>query len=180
MFRFSQDETSHETFWPAFLFVLFFIFIFVFLFTWNVSATIDLWPKQIHRRTLTNRDKNSIKSEILIFWPKMKVSDQFSKEKNFHRFFGLFSTQNHSNRRNQDYGREVGQRSSKYCKWVGARRSSRRCRSDCRTTGYSSTHSEERRDAARKMNMSSDSVLSRTVTLKEQRRCYVFMMSSCK
>ena len=44
--------------------------------------------------------QNSLKSKILIFWPKMtKCQTNLVRRKIFHRFFGLFSTQNHSNRK---------------------------------------------------------------------------------
>ena len=44
--------------------------------------------------------QNSLKSKILIFWPKMtKCQTNLVRKKNFHRFFGFFLTQNHSNRK---------------------------------------------------------------------------------
>ena len=44
--------------------------------------------------------QNSLKSKILIYWPKMtKCQTNLVRKKIFHRFFGLFSTQNHSNRK---------------------------------------------------------------------------------
>ena len=44
--------------------------------------------------------QNSSTSKILIFWPKMtKCQTNLVRKKIFHPFFGLFSTQNHSNRK---------------------------------------------------------------------------------
>ena len=44
--------------------------------------------------------QNSLKSKIIIFWPKMtKCQTNLVRKKFFHPFLGLFSTQNHSNRK---------------------------------------------------------------------------------
>ena len=58
------------------------------------TFSVFLYWKVSHTKQLTSYQN------ILIFWPKMtKCQTNFARKNFFHRFFGLFSTQNHSNRK---------------------------------------------------------------------------------
>ena len=78
---FKHQKFIHETF-------------YILIFT--IKRNLTLYKESSKPWNL----QNSLKSKILIFWPKMtKCQTNLVRRKIFHRFFGLFSTQNHSNRR---------------------------------------------------------------------------------
>jgi len=76
---FKHQKFIHETF-------------YILIFT--IKRNLTLYKESSKPWNL----QNSLKSKILIFWPKMtKCQTNLVRRKIFHRCFGLFSTQNHSN-----------------------------------------------------------------------------------
>ena len=78
---FKHQKFIHETF-------------YILIFT--IKSNLTLYKESSKPWNL----QNSLKSKILIFWPKMtKCQTNLVRRKIFHRFFGLFSSQNHSIRK---------------------------------------------------------------------------------